>query len=157
MSIIRIFISVLLMGTCLLSSHVAFAADTKIIPPYGCIPLVGATNANWYPNGGRMWNYGGSSITIVCPIIRDNTSNTDGMGFSMKVVNSTGNTFTCTLQSFDETASVVKSVSRSTSGVGYQVLEWNHSLDESTVDGSYQVWCTVPPGAGIILLRPSEP
>src|SRR5512144_438140 len=83
-----------------LSSGSAMAADRKTYSGSMCQPNQ-PSNQILYTNG-SAFNRSTSPIGVTCPIVRDNTQNTDGTRSAFVVVQSLGGqSLTCSLFSYD--------------------------------------------------------
>lgn len=81
--------------------------------------------------------------SVVCPVVRDNTKNTDGtVGAYVNVVNPVNRTTECSLYSYDKFGSVIDSDSDSTSNSGDQSIYLD--VDTSVAGGFYGIACTLP-------------
>ena len=94
-------------------------------------------------------------LTVVCPVVRDNTSNTNGTSdFTVRVVSSGGNSVLCALYSLDEDSTLVDvHLETTTSGTPVTL---NLDVNLSTNKGYYNMVCTLPPGAAVFNYRIKE-
>lgn len=81
-------------------------------------------------------------VGVVCPLLRANTTNTNGLlNLIVNVYKVHPTTFTCYGESYDQSGSPLKIVSRSTTSVGRTALIWNNSINTSSARGTYGVIC----------------
>lgn len=93
------------------------------------------------PNPGRR--------TVVCPVVRDNTENTNGTywGALVHIENPLNRTTECTLYSMDEFGVLIDSDTDSTGSAGNQTLVMD--VDVSVPVGFYGIHCSLPFGGGV--------
>lgn len=95
-----------------------------------------------------MVNANSGKRNVVCPIVRDNTTNTDGThSVYVNVSNAVNRTLECTLYSSDQFGSFIDSDSDTTSNGGNQTLYLD--VDNSAEDGFYGINCNLPYTAAI--------
>jgi len=81
-------------------------------------------------------------VGVVCPMLRSNTTNTSGLlNLVVNVYKVHPTTFTCYGESYDQSGSALKIVSRSTNATGRIALTWNASINTSSSKGTYGVVC----------------
>ncbi|WP_145998558.1 hypothetical protein [Methyloterricola oryzae] len=122
--------------------------DAKTYPGINCEAQATAQDADFSNVGFDMFNIATAKRSVVCPIVRDNTSNLDGT-FSVRVhVNNAANkTLTCTLYSNSQYAVPIDSNQASTSATGDQTLFLDVDLSEE--GGYYGINCSLPSGTAI--------
>jgi hypothetical protein len=119
--------------------------DRKVYPGSVCLPqdfsapFISRTTSLQHFNPDPS-----SSISIVCPIIRDNTENLNGYSVRVWVLRQDDaiEPLFCNLASCDVSANCTVSNVGSHSGVGQAVLELRVST--SFKDGTYQLNCSLP-------------
>ncbi len=84
------------------------------------------------------------AFSISCPLLRDNTTNTNGITpFWLRVNKGDATSRTCTAYAADGYGNILKSVSKSVSGTGVQTFDWGTSFNVSSANGAtYAVSCT---------------
>jgi hypothetical protein len=125
--------------------------DGKIAGPTSCqlgASVAGARLA--YATSG-VTNVSGINVNVVCSLVRDNTTNTNGLSDLEMVVTAPagGGNFDCTALAEDRNGNPVLAVHRMTSRSGAQVLDWGGSITVSASKGYYIINCDTPAG-GVI-------
>jgi hypothetical protein len=149
-----------LFGTLLLAAvNPAIASNAKILPGTMCLEQGNTTF--WRPDQGNIaTNTSSSQITVVCPVVRDNTLNSTGL-YGLKVYcrnSSTGAAASCLPQALDEygkdvpASPVLMPKACSSSGT----IDFGTTLNRSVPAGSFIVKCTMPAGTSIISVRQDE-
>lgn len=128
-----------------LLSSVAFAVDAKVHPGAMCAPLVNSQNHYAFVEGFVAITTGGTD-EATCPIVRDNTGNTNGLSELQMQVLTSGSTI-CNAHAISATGSVLISVARSRSTNG--PLNWSNTINTSSARGSYAIRCDMPAWAQI--------
>lgn len=83
-------------------------------------------------------------LVIRCPLVRSNTTNTNGLtSLKLNVYKQTSTTFNCWAQSNDKFGSYVLRVARSTTQTGRSTLDWTTNMNSSLSKGTYAVTCDV--------------
>ncbi|HEX2675603.1 MAG TPA: hypothetical protein VHM19_03165 [Polyangiales bacterium] len=139
-------------------SRPAVAIDDKSIPGTLCREQ-GTTNY-WRPNASNIatntW-LGGQVITVVCPLVRDDTLNLDGLS-SLKVAYIPGGSVAipnCTAYSLNaQGQQLAQAYAGGSSAGGW--MDFGAKLNVSAKDGSYVLSCWMPPGTSIIEIRYDE-
>lgn len=87
------------------------------------------------------------AFSVSCPLLRDNTTNTNGLfPFWLRVNKGDATSRTCTAYSVDGYGNILKSVSRSVTGTGVQTFDWTTALNVSSANGAtYAINCTFGP------------
>lgn len=94
-------------------------------------------------------------LVVYCPVVRDDTQGTDGTyEFIVNVKLNMPGEISCTALSFDSDRDQIEIVSDSTAETGEQTLYLD--LDESAVDGYYDLTCSLPPAGCIYSYRVYE-
>jgi hypothetical protein len=126
--------------------HTAVAGDNKIYPGSMCESFDGSsdvkkTGVSAIINSNYTFNR-----TVYCPVVRDNTTNTDGTGdIWVYVYRSSYGTgaLTCTFYSTSATdGAIVNYYSKSTSAVG--AIKLTIPVPNSTAGGPYDIVCVLP-------------
>jgi hypothetical protein len=141
-----------------------WSEDSKV---YGasqaCNAKRDADTPDLHRNNGGMKNYSASTRQIVCPIVRDNTTNTTGTR-SVEIYGHTDRvclsildepcSFKCTLVSRTTAGRFLESDSDSVinPGIVYMRLD----VDRSNYNGTYQLDCWLPPGGRLNSYTVSE-
>ena len=136
----------------------ADANDDKTITGSNCYPFIEGTSGVWVRVAPGAYNLSQTdSVTVTCPILRDNTTNTTGLAdVELQVAVSSGS-MTCTAGAYDASAfGTVKTVAKTTTGTGNSKLDWGTALNKSSSVGTFAIDCTVPPFGQIYSLRYSE-
>jgi len=136
----------------------ADANDDKTITGSNCYPYIEGTSGVWVRVAAGAYNLDQTdSVTVTCPILRDNTVNTTGLAdVELQVAVSSGS-MTCTAGAYDASGfGAIKTVAKTTTSTGNSKLDWGASVNKSVSIGTYAVDCTVPPFGQIYSLRYSE-
>lgn len=101
---------------------------------------------------------GETPFTAVCSLVRDNTTNTNGLlALQVRLMKNDGASQTCTARSHDAFGNLLKAVSRSVSGTGGKTLSWGTSLNVSGAGSYYSVTCSLNGGTAVSNLYWNEP
>jgi hypothetical protein len=80
----------------------------------------------------------GIAYSVRCSLIRDNTTNTNGLAaLQVRVTKGDITSRTCTATVHDRYGSSLKSVARSVSGSGVKTFDWTNTLNTSSGSGAY--------------------
>ncbi len=140
----------------------ATATDAKVIPGANCFEEGTGSGSAWYRTLTGYNSASSGTVSVICPLLRDDTQNTNGLaGLQMRVFALRGfpSTISCTAYSMRPTStSEVRSVVRSAalSGNTIATLDWGTSMNLSVVDGYYLLNCTFPAGSGVASIRIDE-
>lgn len=138
-----VVISSILAG--LLGEDRARANDAKVHAGSFCRPWFGVyASATDYTNGYIKNNGSQSFVVVTCPILRDNTLNSNGIAdVDMYVYNSSSaNQVSCTVYSRDYDASTLDWATDATSGSNLQRLDWGSAITSSDPNfGYYYITC----------------
>lgn len=129
--------------------------DSKTFHGSECQALEGShvSDFNYYAN--RVYNIGSDTSTITCPIVRDNTTNTNGTyGTEIYVNNVAGQKLSCKLYSYSSHGVLVESSYKSTTAGGNQTLYPNVNLSKNM--GNYSLVCELPKGASLYSYKVKE-
>ena len=100
----------------------------------------------FYDRGGARMGAPEVSNLFICPILRDNTTNTGGLNaLKVNVYKGKPDDVICVADSYDQNGSILKSVARSVPGLGIVAVDFDDDLDVSSAYGSYGVACLVAP------------
>jgi hypothetical protein len=131
------------LGLVALPRH-SIGADGKIINSTNCQLAGDAAGRLSYLVGGVM-NISGINHDVMCGLLRDNTTNTNGISdLEMSVSDPTTGSFFCDAVSADRNGNLLKVVRRTSTKSGAQILDWGASLNLSASKGHYAITCTVP-------------
>jgi hypothetical protein len=133
--------SILLLGG-LMVGVPASASDLKIINGTMC-ELEDDSQVSLIDRGGlRVGANHGQTVGIVCPLLRANTTNTNGLlQFAVKLFKQKPATFTCYGESHDQNGSALKIVSKSITTTGNTVVDFGNTINTSMAGGTYGVVC----------------
>ena len=149
--------SIIAAFTLLASTSIALAADSKIHPGSMCGAYFGTDDSGMVKGLGRLLNDTGAAKWISCPVVRDNTINTNGLSSAyIRIKRSTTatNDFWCSLDSRDTIGTGRAFASNTFTGTGYTSMSFN--LTSSTSRGHYEIICRVPRDSEIISYRIDE-
>ena len=141
---------------------VSFAGDSKVLPGSNCKPALGnqAANVNYF--GGGITNISSFNIDVRCPVVRDITGNTNGMGAGnggiiVRVSRGAGTAqnVTCTARAYRAFSSGIVDSHTQTLFVNLPRL-FDLRLDRSEANAPYEVSCTLPPSFTIQNYQGSE-
>jgi hypothetical protein len=137
--------------TCLITT--VASADSKNYPGSGCAPDDG-NPSTFIRYAGGLWNADGTNeLGVSCPIVRDNTTNTNGLNTSIVWVYNTGGTLSCTVSSISEYGQVKSYNTQSTTAVGNVKLVFPPLLSSTNTGGTYTIWCSLPKSVGYTYAR----
>jgi hypothetical protein len=135
----------------------SWAVDTKIYPGNMCNPWlqgdIGIASAYEYWNG-----YSNKTLTVSCPIVRDNEANTNGtQSVYVRVENRAVSSVPlyCYLRSYDSLGNLVET-SRTSNFNGPGKTSLFVDVNSSAVVGYYSLECYLPPYSGIMSYRVDE-
>lgn len=136
----------------------ADAADVKTVSGSVCAPIVAGSDL-WVRVGPGAYNLGSSNVLVVCPLVRDNTGNTNGLSdIEMQVSLPSSSSMTCTAGSYHPSGfATVESIAKTTQVAGNSKIDWGSSLNNSVSNGIYAIYCDVPPSGTIYSIRHKEP
>jgi len=123
--VLTIFVALMVLSV----PRLGFAVDEKTIAGSACISI--------------------GSGDVLCPLVRDNTSNTNGLSdIDVRVNNVTASTYVgCTAYSIDSSGSTVDWSLASTTTAGIQWL--GMVIDDSADNGTYSVLCEMDAGDSV--------
>jgi len=132
--------------------------DEKIYPGTMCRPYFGQHWGDFSSTSTGFINNASETRTIVCPFVREHTSETTGpYYFDVEVENKTpGATLSCGVYTMSGIGTVVGSGSVSTSLQGKQFLTYQKSIPASRYSGEYTMYCHLPPKSGILAYKMRE-
>lgn len=132
----------------LLPSFTPARADNKLVGPVACRPAGTETAGLQYRVGG-VTNVSGAAMDVVCTLIRDTVSNTNGLRDLEVAVTDPAGSLLCDAVSENRAGDPLKIVRRSISGTGSKILDWGSSLNLSVNRGHYSLNCFLPNNATI--------
>ena len=120
--------------------------DGKIGGPTACQLGASVSGARLAYASSGVTNVSGVNVGVVCALVRDNTTNTNGLSDLEMVVTAPagGGNFDCTALAEDRNGNPVIAVHRTTTSAGTKVLDWGGSITVSASKGYYIVSCDVP-------------
>lgn len=138
------------------------SVDTKTYHGSEClyIDLNNANSPEYYNNPVKydthgVYNQDAGSTHVVCPIVRDNTRNTDGtLGAKVYVNNVASRELWCELNSRDHYGDLIDEDLDSTTSGGNRTLSLD--VDASHTLGNYSIYCHLPIRARIYSYRVTE-
>lgn len=131
------------LSTLIILGTTAALAASKTVPTSACQTLDGR-DARLARSENEITSIG-SDFTISCPILRDNTTNTNGLSaLQLRVKKADTATRSCTAYASDGFGSQLKSVTKTVSGTGVQPFDWGTTFNVSSANGAnYAVVCTL--------------
>ncbi len=143
-----VFIS-LVAAAVFLSSGSAMAADRKIHNGSMCQPADGRDRLDTFTGGAFNPASQNKFIFVTCPIVRDNTQNTNGTALAfVNVRSSGGQSLSCNLVSRDKNGNFIAQ-SPNASTTSSSPVSLNVDINASAVLGTYALSCQLPPGGEI--------
>lgn len=145
----------------LAGSSVAVGDDDKTYPGLMCQPGDDPDGQLTYTQSGEIYLNAGTYSTrnVVCPVVRDHTSNSDGVWDWLVRMNDGSSTsgVTCTLYAWNRYGVVDDSLTlATTSGTGdFEHATWGY-LSSSSANGTYGMVCTLPTNSAIYGYRVIE-
>jgi hypothetical protein len=119
--------------------------DGKIAGPTACQLGASTAGARLSYNTSGVTNVSTVNVNVVCTLVRDNTTNTNGLSdLEMVVTAPAAGNFDCTALAEDRGGNPVLAVHRMSDRTGTQVLDWGASITVSASKGYYVVNCDVP-------------
>jgi hypothetical protein len=140
-------ISILAMST----APAAFAGDSKIYPGAACQPERGARVSDLNASGSFIENQNrSSSMRVICPIVRDNTTNSNGIAqVTVRIQTLRGESSVgsrCELRSFDDKGGAFETDSASVFGrAGFHTLTLQDVDVSQAHAGHYALSCSLSP------------
>lgn len=150
--IIRTFIYLITLSLVLLSSSVT-ATDQKIYSGSMCQARVHSEdveslNRSSFGLANSSYTH---AIAVTCPIVRDNTLNTNGTRFAqVRVLNRRGGNFPCYLSSLTRDGGFIERGVDVTVGASITPVVLNVDVNSSAALGYYTISCDLPPRAYIL-------
>lgn len=149
-----VFLSTALVGA-LAAGSAAHAVDVKVFPGNACQAVFGNEAADLGHGVAFLLNLGTANRAVVCPIVRDNHRNRDGVrSAGVRVSSLNGTTLTCALSSISASGNLVEANTNSTTSTAVTNLPLD--IDRSTNNGTYVLVCELPPGGQILSYRVIE-
>jgi hypothetical protein len=124
-------------------------ADTKIISAAGNCKAASSSQATYLHYSLTDASVGGSVpggyLTMFCTMIRDVTTNSDGLeSFDVLVNNPAGKSTFCTVASYDANGTQIDAATAATAATGIQWLHFGTAINVSAAGGFYAFGCYVP-------------
>jgi hypothetical protein len=141
---------------------VSLAGDSKVLPGNNCKPASGqdATKVNYI--GGAIFNMSNANMDVRCPIVRDITGNTDGLGggnggLYLRVIRGSGTAqnVTCIVRAYRALSMNTVDSSSQTLFVDSPRI-FDLRLRRSEAGGPYEGSCNLPHGFAILNYQASE-
>jgi hypothetical protein len=145
----------------LLTTGSAKAADGKTLFGSMCDPMMGAETVEgqkFFHDFTGIRNYATAAHLVMCPLVRDNNGNVDGLS-SLKVrTQVNGVAIACSAAEISDTGSRLKTVTKSSAAVtGPSLIDFGNTLNHSTAGGGYAIQCNLPFNAAVTLITYDEP
>lgn len=139
-----LFVGSLAQAQAVIGDVVFLDFDSKTFSGNFCQPYFGNQSADFQHRIDGTVNVSGGLRYVSCPVIRDNTSNTTGTGFSLTVSvnNIAGQTLRCYLRSNDMFGNFIQQDTDSTNLGGNQKLIMQ--VSQGAAGGNYSVYCYLP-------------
>jgi hypothetical protein len=160
MNIKSLSVAVAMLSLAAFGGNAHAGEDGKVYPGNACQfrepgKVIFEPDVSFALGNGAITNVANIPVSVVCPVVRDNTKNTNGTGVvNMRVRGSQGQAVFCTLASRGRFGEFVKDQGKASGPSGNQVI--NLDVAESAVDGSYHIDCLLPPGGQILTYRVVE-
>jgi hypothetical protein len=132
----------------------ALAGNNKVYPGSNCKPQESGTTGIAY--GHNATNTGNTTVTVKCPIVRENTTGPVGGGPNSYIyVNS--NTVSCTFRTSNlYGVGTFNSQTPAPTFVTAGVYRINIAAVPQVSQGSYHISCTLPPQTAVLLYSVAE-
>lgn len=135
-------------------------ADEKVYPGAQCRPYYSFAEGTNNADNVAIWNKNpleGDGLYVVCPIVRDNISNTNGTRSARIAIYNTRvfrGDVGCTLWSSDRFGQGIDAKAVYAKYKGYEELEVD--VNTSVLGGTYALTCYLPPESAILSYRVDE-
>ena len=135
------------------ASPSVFAEDGKVHPGGMCVPASPSQWSNFFLSGGRLFSLS-DNVTVHCPIVRDNVTNTNGTNRARVQVISSGGGVACSLRSMSKDGVLIEN-----SGAFGRFNSGEIFLDvnRSQASGYYYLQCGLARNTGIASYQVDEP
>jgi hypothetical protein len=135
-------------GSSLAVTGHSYAGDVKVHPGMFCAPYYyGETYGKFRNTFNGTTNDGDLTKTLNCPILRDVTTDTDGVTVKVRGYAPAGG-YSCILRSYESPTGFSYSTTISSPTVAGN-FEVTGTLANSYANGLYNLTCSMPPGAAI--------
>lgn len=133
-----------------LSPNQAWATEDKSYPATSCRRMQGNTGGLGTRNNGTIENDStATTLTVICPIVRDNTQSTAGWSIDVRVHDQTSSGLvSCTVTSAGTWGSIVHQVTQTTNTLGTGLGTLTMSPTSQGLEGYSVLKCSIPPVAG---------
>jgi hypothetical protein len=149
-----VFLSTALAGA-LAAASAAHAIDVKVFPSSACQAAFGTEAADLVHGVAFLLNVGTANRVVVCPIVRDNHRNRNGVrSVGVRVSSLNATTLTCALSSISASGNLLEANTNSTTSTAVTNLPLD--IDRSTNNGTYVLVCALPPGGQVLSYRVIE-
>jgi len=131
--------------------------DSKILAGNACqfADVTTIVNPSFAFDSGRILNTADIPVSVICPVVRDNTTNTDGtLAVQVRVNGGNDQDVLCTVTSRDRFAKFL----RDDFGVGGKDGPQTITLDVNTsvASGAYELTCLLPPRGAVLTYQITE-
>jgi hypothetical protein len=139
----------------------ARANDDKTFGPSLCRPLLNGDiygNPSYVVSPNAFMLPNGTSLGVVCPIVRDNTTNTGGISSAaIWVNNQAGQVTSCSFYSVGQKGETITWASKERTAEGTGAITFNNAnIPRSQAKGTYSFYCGLPSGGAIYSYFVSE-
>lgn len=144
-----VFLSTALAGALAAASAAHAQVDVKVFPGNACQAVSGNEAAD-LGHGVFLINLNlAADRDVVCPIVRDNHDNRNGVrSVRVRVSSLTGTPLTCLLNSISASGNLLEANMNSAASTAVTNLPLD--VDRSTRGGTYVLFCRLPPGGQIL-------
>lgn len=150
-----VVLSTALAGMLAAASAAQAAVDAKVYPGNACNVEFGNEAADIHNHTIFIHNVGAVNRSVVCPIVRDNHKNLNGVkSVGVRVQSDGVNTLTCFLETWTALGAFVVFDSNSTTSSA--VVNLPLDIDTSTKAGTYSLACVLPPNGAVYGYRVNE-
>ncbi|MGH9891511.1 MAG: hypothetical protein ACREA0_05910 [bacterium] len=144
-----VFLSTALAGALAPTLAAHAVDDVKVFPSSACQAIFGTEAADLAHGVAFLLNLGTANRSVVCPIVRDNHDNRDGVrSVGVRVASLNGTTLTCGLSSLSARGDLLELDTNSTTSTSVTNLPLD--IDTSRKGGTYVLACELPPGGQIL-------
>jgi hypothetical protein len=128
----------------LATTSTASASDKKIYPAASCQPATESLGTAYYSTTGAVYNVSATkTLTLVCPVVRDNTGD-EWLAISVVARNPAEANIWCTAESRYSTTSLFKEDHRYLAVNGTTWTTLNFTAKPAPDNGFYQIICRLP-------------
>lgn len=143
------------LAVALAAASAAHAADAKVYPGNACQEFFGDHAGDLFRTVAFLRNESAQDTIVICPIVRDNIGNLNGVvGADVRVQSTAGALLKCYLQSRSALGQLLEQDEVETTSENVNVLPLD--VDISTHGGTYSLACELPPQGRIYGYRVTE-